>query len=284
MIEVNDLLKTYGRGVSATQALRGVSLGVQEGEFVAIMGRSGSGKSTLLHILGLLDTPSGGSFRIQDRNMLRLSEAEKSRVRLQEFGYVFQEYSLLPGMTILENVCVPGMCLGRNGNVKKRAIGLLHMVGLEERLSHQPSEVSGGEQQRAAIARALINQPRILFADEPTASLDLVSSRIVLELFKRLNRELGQTIIMVTHEPEDRVVPQPRHRPNHVRKRGHPTRPPLHLALHGWYSQMVHATARRAFRAFFRLSRAVSASVSVWTHELPRRRPRCAPGTPRGTR
>jgi putative ABC transport system ATP-binding protein len=204
MIEVNDLLKTYGRGVSATQALRGVSLGVQEGEFVAIMGRSGSGKSTLLHILGLLDTPSGGSFRIQDRNMLRLSEAEKSRVRLQEFGYVFQEYSLLPGMTILENVCVPGMCLGRNGNVKKRAIGLLHMVGLEERLSHQPSEVSGGEQQRAAIARALINQPRILFADEPTASLDLVSSRIVLELFKRLNRELGQTIIMVTHEPEDR--------------------------------------------------------------------------------
>lgn len=136
--------------------------------------------------------------------MLRLSEAEKSRVRLQEFGYVFQEYSLLPGMTILENVCVPGMCLGRNGNVKKRAIGLLHMVGLEERLSHQPSEVSGGEQQRAAIARALINQPRILFADEPTASLDLVSSRIVLELFKRLNRELGQTIIMVTHEPEDR--------------------------------------------------------------------------------
>ncbi len=204
MIEVNDLLKTYGRGVSATHALKGVSLGVQEGEFVAIMGRSGSGKSTLLHILGLLDTPSGGSFRIQDRDMLRLSEAEKSRVRLQEFGYVFQEYSLLPGMTILENVCVPGMCLGRNGNVKKRAIGLLHMVGLEERLSHQPSEVSGGEQQRAAIARALINQPRILFADEPTASLDLVSSRIVLELFKRLNRELGQTIIMVTHEPEDR--------------------------------------------------------------------------------
>ena len=204
MIEVVELLKTYGRGVSATHALKGVSLGVQEGEFVAIMGRSGSGKSTLLHILGLLDTPSGGSFRIQDRDMLRLSEAEKSRVRLQEFGYVFQEYSLLPGMNILENVCVPGMCLGRNGNVKKRAIGLLHMVGLEERLSHQPSEVSGGEQQRAAIARALINQPRILFADEPTASLDLVSSRIVLELFRKLNRELGQTIIMVTHEPEDR--------------------------------------------------------------------------------
>ena len=204
MIEVVELLKTYGRGVSATHALKGVSLGVQEGEFVAIMGRSGSGKSTLLHILGLLDAPSGGSFRIQNRDMLQLSEAEKSRVRLQEFGYVFQEYSLLPGMNILENVCVPGMCLGRNGNVKKRAIGLLHMVGLEERLSHQPSEVSGGEQQRAAIARALINQPRILFADEPTASLDLVSSRIVLELFKRLNRELGQTIIMVTHEPEDR--------------------------------------------------------------------------------
>ncbi|MBN1152659.1 MAG: ABC transporter ATP-binding protein [Dehalococcoidia bacterium] len=204
MIEVTDLHKTYGRGTNVTHALKGVSLGVRDGEFVAIMGRSGSGKSTLLHVLGLLDTPSGGSVRIHDKDMLHLTEAERSRFRLQEFGYVFQEYSLLPGMTILENVCVPGMCLGGNGNVRKRAIGLLHMVGLGERLAHQPNEVSGGEQQRAAIARALINQPRILFADEPTASLDLVSSRIVLELFRRLNRELGQTIIMVTHEPEDR--------------------------------------------------------------------------------
>lgn len=204
MIEVIDLQKTYGRGPTATQALKGVTLGVRDGEFVAIMGRSGSGKSTLLHILGLLDAPSMGSFRIHGRDMLTLTEAEKSRFRLQEFGYVFQEYSLLPGMSLLENVWVPGMCLGKNGSIKKRAVSLLHLVGLEERLSHQPNEVSGGEQQRAAIARALINQPRILFADEPTASLDLTSSRIVLELFRKLNRELGQTIVMVTHEPDDR--------------------------------------------------------------------------------
>ncbi len=204
MIEVIELKKTYGRGATATHALKGVSLGVQDGEFVAIMGRSGSGKSTLLHILGLLDAPSEGSFLVQGKDMLRLTETDKAKFRLQEFGYIFQEYSLLPGMTILENVCVPGIGLGRNGNVKKRAVELLHLVGLEERLKHQPSEVSGGEQQRAAIARALINQPRILFADEPTASLDLTSSRIVLELFRRLNRDLGQTIVMVTHEPDDR--------------------------------------------------------------------------------
>lgn len=205
MIEVVNLKKTYGRGTSATHALKGVSFEVQQGEFVAIMGRSGSGKSTLLHILGLLDSPSGGSLRVNGKDMLNLTEAEKSRIRLEEFGYVFQEYSLLPGMTILENVWVPGLCLGKNGDSRKRAVELLHMVGLEHRLSHQPNEVSGGEQQRAAIARALINQPRILFADEPTASLDLASARTVLGLFRKLNRELGQTIVMVTHEPDDRV-------------------------------------------------------------------------------
>jgi len=204
MIEVIDLKKTYGRGSSATHALKGVSLGVRDGEFVAIMGRSGSGKSTLLHILGLLDAPSAGRFLIQGRDMLTLGETEKARFRLQEFGYVFQEYSLLPGMTILENVWVPGIGLGKNGAARKRAEELLQMVGLGERLTHLPNEVSGGEQQRAAIARALINQPRILFADEPTASLDLTSSRVVLELFRQLNRELGQTIVMVTHEPDDR--------------------------------------------------------------------------------
>jgi putative ABC transport system ATP-binding protein len=204
MIRVVDLHKTYGRGESATRALKGVDLRVQPGEFVAIMGRSGSGKSTLLHILGLLDLPTRGEFHVRGQDMLSMNETARARYRLEEFGYVFQEYSLLPGMTILENVCVPAIGLGRDSN-KKRARELLKVVGLEHRMKHLPSEVSGGEQQRAAIARALINQPRILFADEPTASLDLESARTVLELFRKLNKELGQTIVMVTHEPDDLV-------------------------------------------------------------------------------
>ena len=204
MIEVIDLHKTYGRGTAATRALNGINLSVRPGEFVAIMGRSGSGKSTLLHILGLLDSPTRGQFLVQGRDMLKLTETERSRFRLEEFGYVFQEYSLLPGMSILENVCVPAIGLGKGNNIKKRATDLLQVVGLGERLKHQPGEVSGGEQQRAAIARALINRPAILFADEPTASLDVTSSRVVLELFRKLNKELGQTIVMVTHEPDDR--------------------------------------------------------------------------------
>jgi putative ABC transport system ATP-binding protein len=203
MIEVIDLHKTYGRGASATHALRGVDLSIHEGEFVAIMGRSGSGKSTLLHILGLLDVPTRGVFLVRGRDMLGMTETERARFRLEEFGYVFQEYSLLPGMTILENVSLPAIGLGKDGDVKKRARELLKVVGLEHRMKHLPSEVSGGEQQRGAIARALINQPRILFADEPTASLDLESARAVLELFRKLNKERGQTIAMVTHERDD---------------------------------------------------------------------------------
>jgi putative ABC transport system ATP-binding protein len=203
MIEVKNLHKIYGRGSVATHALKGVNLEVRPGEFVAIMGRSGSGKSTLLHILGLLDSPTRGEFLIEGRDMLKLTEAEKARFRLEKLGYVFQEYSLLPEMTILENVYVPALCLGRENSHRKRATELLEIVGLGERLKHYPSQVSGGEQQRAAIARALINRPKILFADEPTASLDITSARTVLELFRRLNRELGQTIVMVTHEPDD---------------------------------------------------------------------------------
>lgn len=176
---------------------------VARGEFVAIMGRSGSGKSTLLHILGLLDMPTSGDVIIENKNVLKLSEAAKTRFRLEELGYIFQEYSLLPEMTILENVYLPAMCLGKENAFKKRATELLQIVDLGERMKHYPNEVSGGEQQRAAIARALINRPNILFADEPTASLDMASARVILELFKRLNQELAQTIVMVTHEPED---------------------------------------------------------------------------------
>jgi putative ABC transport system ATP-binding protein len=200
---VSNLKKTYGHGSTVTHALRGIDLSVEAGEFVAIMGRSGSGKSTLLHILGLLDMPTEGSILIDGSDVLKLSETEKARFRLEKLGYVFQEYSLLPEMTILENVYVPALCLGGKNGFRKQAAELLEIVGLGERLKHYPGQVSGGEQQRAAIARALINRPRILFADEPTASLDVASAKVVLELFKKLNHELGQTIVMVTHEPED---------------------------------------------------------------------------------
>jgi len=203
MISVKDLHKTYGQGSTAIDALKGINLEIESGEFVAIMGRSGSGKSTLLHILGLLDMPTSGNILIDQKNVLKLTEGEKTRFRLEKLGYVFQEYSLLPEMTILENVYVPAVCLGGENGYRKQAIELLEIVGLSKRLKHYPNEISGGEQQRASIARALINRPKILFADEPTASLDISSAKTVLELFKRLNREMGQTIVMVTHEPED---------------------------------------------------------------------------------
>ena len=203
MIEVKNLQKVYGQGPLATHALKGINMRVKPGEFVAIMGRSGSGKSTLLHILGLLDMPTDGEVHIEGKDILKLSEQERARFRLEELGYVFQEYSLIGEMTILENVYLPALCLAQVRDYRKRAMEMLTTVGLEERLTHYPNEVSGGEQQRAAIARALINNPKILFADEPTASLDAASAKVVLELFKRLNKDLKQTIVMVTHEPED---------------------------------------------------------------------------------
>jgi putative ABC transport system ATP-binding protein len=204
MIKVDKLQKIYGKGTTATHALKGVSLEINTGEFVAIMGRSGSGKSTLLHMLGLLDSPSSGEIYLDNKDVLKLSDEQKANFRLGQLGYIFQEFSLITELTILENVFLPALCLGRKSNYKQKAKDLLDTVGLGERLTHYPHEVSGGEQQRAAIARALINQPKILFADEPTASLDVASARVVLELFKKLNHELKQTIVMVTHEPEDR--------------------------------------------------------------------------------
>lgn len=204
MIRVNDLQKVYGQGLTATHALKGITLDIKLGEFVAIMGRSGSGKSTMLHLLGLLDAPTSGDIYIEDKNVLNLSVEESARFRLEELGYVFQEYSLISELTILENVYLPALCLGKNKQYRNRAIELLETVGLKERMNHYSNEVSGGEQQRASIARALVNQPKILFADEPTASLDIASAKVVLELFRKLNKDLKQTIVMVTHEPEDK--------------------------------------------------------------------------------
>lgn len=202
MIKVENLVKTYS-GKVPTQALKGVSLKIAEGEIVALMGRSGSGKSTLLHQLGLLDLPTAGTVVINNTNVLSLSDEERTRFRLQHLGYVFQEYALIAEFTALENVYFPALASG-DKNARGRAEHLLDLVGLKERMHHYPNEMSGGEQQRVAIARSLINNPKVLFADEPTANLDTVSSEVVFKLFQKLNKELKQTILVVTHEPEDR--------------------------------------------------------------------------------
>lgn len=202
MINVENLVKIYP-GKVPTFALKGVSLKIAKGELVALMGRSGSGKSTLLHQLGLLDLPTSGSVVINKLDVLSLSDAKRTRFRLQHLGYVFQEYALIAEFTALENVYFPAMAFG-DTSAKERAARLLDLVGLQERMNHYPSEMSGGEQQRVAIARSLINNPKILFADEPTANLDTVSSEVVFRLFQKLNKELKQTILVVTHEPEDK--------------------------------------------------------------------------------
>ena len=205
LIEVHNLERTYP-GKVPTHALRGVSFSVEEGEFVAIMGKSCSGKSTLLHQLALLDMPTGGSVAIDGKDVLALSEHEKTKFRLANVGYVFQEYAVLNELTALENVALPLRVRGtaESSHANEKATMLLERVGLDHRLHHYPSELSGGEQQRVAIARSLINKPRILLADEPCANLDTASSETVLKLLHDLNKTLNQTIIMISHEPEDR--------------------------------------------------------------------------------
>ena len=188
-------------GKVRVHALKGVSLEIKKGEFVAIMGPSGSGKSTLLHQLGLLDTPTSGEILIDEVDVLGLSDHEKTKYRLTRLGYVFQEYAILGELTALENVYLPLLMMGRRKkDYVNSATGILKKVGLEDRLRHLQHELSGGEQQRVAIARAIVNNPKILFADEPCANLDSESSKQILKLFRKLNNELGQTIVMVTHE------------------------------------------------------------------------------------
>jgi putative ABC transport system ATP-binding protein len=202
MINALNLKKIYGDKVKVP-ALNNVSFTIEEGEFVGLMGRSGSGKSTLLHQLGLLDTPTEGSLSINGVDILKLSDEEKTDYRLANLGYVFQEYGLIAEFSALENVYFPALASKKDGG-KERAIKLLEYVGLIKRLHHYPHEMSGGEQQRVAIARALVNNPKIIFADEPTANLDSFGAELVLALFKKLNKELKKTIIMVTHEPGDK--------------------------------------------------------------------------------
>lgn len=204
LIEIIGISRIYTMGEVNVRALNNVTFDIKRGEFAAIMGKSGSGKSTLLHQLGLLDMPTSGEIIFNGNNILRLSESGKARFRLLKFGYVFQEYALLPELTALENVYLPAMALGRKKEeYMKAGTEALEQVGLGSRLHHRPREMSGGEQQRVAIARALINKPDILFADEPTANLDSISSKQIIELFQELNKETGLTILMVTHEPDD---------------------------------------------------------------------------------
>lgn len=205
IIKIDNLKRTYGTKI-LTHALKGVTFEVTEGDFIIIMGKSGSGKSTLLHQLGLLDTPTSGEIFINNENTKDLSEKKKTIFRLEKLGYIFQEYAILPELTALENVYLPLMVSSNKGNkgFKEKAKEMLKLVGLEHRFDHYSNELSGGEQQRVAIARALVNNPQVLFADEPCANLDTQSSKNILDLLKDLNKKLGQTIIMVSHEPEDR--------------------------------------------------------------------------------
>lgn len=202
IITLNDVSKIYGFGDATTVALEDVELEVEKGEFVAIMGPSGSGKSTLLNIIGLLDRASHGSYKLDGRQADKLSSNARAKARRDKIGFIFQSSSLLPRMTIIDNVALPlaykGRLLGRR---MKTAHRMLERVGLADRAYFMPKQLSGGQVQRAAIARALINDPTIIIADEPTGNLDSVSSRIVMELLSEIH-SLGNTVLMVTHNPE----------------------------------------------------------------------------------
>ncbi|HII81471.1 MAG TPA: ABC transporter ATP-binding protein [Methanosarcina sp.] len=201
IIETKNVTRTFWMGEVEVRALRGVSLKIKRGEFVAIMGSSGSGKSTFLNQLGLLDIPTSGTVIIDSVDTSKMSEKEKGEFRLHNLGYVFQDYALLPELSAIENVYLPLVMQGKRKKEYQRAAStLLTAVGLEDRLNQFPSKMSGGQQQRVSIARALAHKPRVLFADEPCANLDSVASRQILELFKKFNKEEGQTIVMVTHE------------------------------------------------------------------------------------
>jgi putative ABC transport system ATP-binding protein len=202
ILETRELVKQFQIGSIVTRAVAGVTLSVAEGEFVAIDGRSGSGKSTLLHMLSLLDRPSSGSLFVAGEDVASFSHEQRVFLRLSMFGYVFQDYALIPELTALENVMLPlFMKTGCFGSCSKRGIELLDQVGLGARMGNLPSQLSGGEQQRVAIARALVNSPKVFFADEPTANLDTDTSETIMGIIEGLHRD-GITVLLVTHEPE----------------------------------------------------------------------------------
>jgi putative ABC transport system ATP-binding protein len=202
IISIRGLRKTYRVGDVDVQALRGVDLDVQPGEFVSVIGPSGSGKSTLFHILGGLTPPTSGTVRIAGRDLLAMSDAQRTELRKSTVGFVFQKYNLLPTLSARGNIEIARDIAHRNGPLDSQFSEVLRLLGIEMRLDHKPRALSGGEQQRVAIARAIVNHPAILLADEPTGNLDTENSNAVLGLLRDLNERLGQTTLMITHNPE----------------------------------------------------------------------------------
>ena len=213
MIELRGVEKTYRRGAEEVHALRGLNLDIKRNEFISIMGPSGAGKTTLLHILGCLDAPTGGSVKFDNLAVEHMSEADLVALRRQKIGFIFQQFYLIPGLTVSDNVGLPllfNKSSKKNGATGNRIMSLLDTVGLTERRHHLPNQLSGGEMQRVAIARALVNNPEIILADEPTGNLDSENSERILELLKSLKAD-GLTVVMITHNGElasraDRLV------------------------------------------------------------------------------
>jgi len=202
-IKFENVWKIYKLGAVEVAALRGLSIEIKRGEHLAMMGPSGSGKSTFLHLAGALDRPTRGRVLIEGRDPSKLNDDELSKLRNRYIGFVFQTFNLIPRLTALENVMLPLVVRGVDGSERRRrAIEALEQVGLGDRMNHRPTELSGGEQQRVAIARAIVTRPRIVLADEPTGNLDSVSAREIVKVLSRLNRELGITVVVVTHDPE----------------------------------------------------------------------------------
>jgi len=213
MIEVRDIVKTYGSGDTAFQALKGVSFTIKDGEFVAIMGPSGSGKSTMMHILGCLDTPTSGTFLLDGKDVSTMTDEQLADIRKDKIGFVFQSFNLLPRATVLRNVSLPLVYAGVNEVERDtRARSALIAAGMtESHFFHMSNQLSGGQIQRVAIARALVNDPSLILADEPTGNLDTKTGEIVLGTFQKLNQEHGRTIVLITHEPDvaehaDRII------------------------------------------------------------------------------
>ncbi|MBR7109970.1 MAG: ABC transporter ATP-binding protein [Akkermansia sp.] len=205
MIELKNITKVYHLGEIDLPVLKGISLRIEDGEFVSLTGASGSGKSTLMNLLGCLDHPSGGEYWIDGKNVAGLNANQRARLRNQRIGFVFQNFTLLPRTSALENVMMPAYYAHparSTKEIRKRALELIDRVGLTERMHHTPAQLSGGQQQRVAIARSLINNPGILLADEPTGNLDSTTSVEVMNMFRDLNRKQGITVIIVTHDPK----------------------------------------------------------------------------------